>query len=449
LLSTSRTACQAFFVLIVSVLMVLPASAEKSLEELLLEKGLVTAEDLQGLNDDDVKTDPERLDSEGVEKDPNDLVEISVDHKGLVVRSRDGNFKAAFGGRLQFDAGVFIQDRTNLGDGVEVRRARIKSYGTVWKDWDYKIEVNFDPDLGVPVTDGWLRYSGFKSFDVTVGHQKVPFSQSSMTSSNWQVFQERALSDAFIDNREQGRRRMGVVLASHGKKWSYSGGVFAGGLDDSGGEDEDFGTGHRFVFAPIAEKTKVLAMGGSAIYRHIAGSSSVRLRSRPEAHLAGANLVNTGVLTTVEDIFLYNIEATAVVGRFHGQAEYSAVRSWRSSGDSTLDFYGFYLQAGVFLTGESRNYEQKSGKYKRVIPANAALGAWEVAARFSQLDLSNGDVRGGVQRNVTLGLNWWANANVMFRFNYIYGNASPNSGVTHGKEEEKIHAFMARSQIVF
>ena len=440
-----RTACQSLAVLIVSVLVATPVFAEKSLEDLLVEKGLISAEDLDGLEGDDPKTATAE-----VGKDEGERVKISVDQKGLVVQSSDGNFKAAFGGRLQFDAGVFIQDRTRLGDGVEMRRARIKSYGTVWKNWDYKLEINFDPDLGVPVTDGWLRYSGYKAFSITLGHQKVPFGQSSMTSSNWQVFQERALPDAFIDNREQGRRRMGAVLSSHGKMWSYNGGFFAGGLEDNGANDEDFGTGHRFVFAPIAEKTKVLAFGGSAVYRKFDGASAFALRARPEAHTAGPSLVNTGVmLGTSEHALMYNFEVTGVAGRFHGQAEYTAVRIWRESGATELDFSGFYVQAGVFLTGESRNYNQKSGKYLRVIPANAALGAWEVAARFSQIDLANQDVRGGVQRNVTVGLNWWANPNVMFRFNYVYGNVEPNSGETLGGEDEMIHAFTGRAQVVF
>jgi len=451
LLNISRIAAKTVVVFVAGALLAVPAFAEKSLEDLLVEKGLITTGDLETLEEDGAKTIAEKEKAEGngeVEQDPNDLVTVSVNQKGLVIRSRNGNFKAAFGGRLQFDAGVFIQDETNLGDGAEVRRARIKSYGTVWKNWDYKLEVNFDPDLRVPVTDGWLRYSGYESFSITIGHQKVPFSQSSMTSSNWQVFQERALSDAFIDNSTQGRRRMGAVLASHGKKWSYSGGVFAGGLDDTGGEDEDFGTGHRFVFAPIAEKTKVLAVGGSAVYRHFSGESSVLLRARPEAHVADARLVNTGFIDTAEDSLMYNIEVTGVAGRFHGQAEYSAVRIWRNDGDSDLDFNGFYVQAGVFLTGESRNYDQKSAKYKRVMPLNTSLGAWEVAARFSQIDLSNQDVRGGVQRNVTAGLNWWANPNVMFRFNYVYGNVEPNS-MALGGQDEMVHGFIARTQIVF
>jgi phosphate-selective porin OprO/OprP len=63
------------------------------------------------------------------------------------------------------------------------------------------------------------------------------------------------------------------------------------------------------------------------------------------------------------------------------------------------------VQAGIFLTGESRNYDQKSGKYKRVMSKRKSLGAWELAARFSQIDSSNRDLRGGVQRDVTAALN--------------------------------------------
>jgi phosphate-selective porin OprO/OprP len=439
-----RAARRAFFTLIVGAFGIAPAFAEESLEDLLVKKGLITTEDLESLEEEEQEAEKAEA-----ELDPNDLVEVSASYKGLIIMTRDDKFKFAFGGRLQFDAGLFIQDKTRLGDGTEVRRGRIKSYGTVWNNWDYKLEVNFDPDLGVPVTDGWLRYSGYKPFTVTVGHQKVPFSQSSMTSSNWQVFQERALSDAFIDNEEQGRRRMGVAVASHGDMWNYSGGVFSGGLDDSNGEDEDFGTGHRIVFAPIAEKTRVAAIGGSVIYREFNDQSELRLRARPESHVAGARLVDTGVLPTSKDIVMYNVETTMVAGRFHGQAEYTAAYVRRDGGQKDVDFYGFYVQAGVFLTGESRNYDQKSGKYKRVMPKHKTLGAWEIAARFSQIDLSNRDLRGGVQRDLTVGLNWWANANVMFRLNYVYGNARPNSDVTLAGQNEQIHAFTARAQIVF
>ena len=406
---------------------------------------------------DDSKTTEEAQHSKQAEAKVDAPADISANDKGLVIKTPDDGFIFAFGGRLQFDAGVFMQDQTKLGDGSEIRRGRIKSYGTLWTNWDYKLEVNFDPDLDVPITDGWLRYSGYESFSLTLGHQKVPFGQSSMTSSNWQVFQERALADAFIDNSEQGRRRLGVVLASHGDMWSYAGGVFSGGLGDSGAEDEDFGTGHRFVFAPVAEKTKVAAIGGSVVYRNFRSPSELRFRARPEAHVAGPRLVDTGVLEASREVLMYNVEATVVAGRFHAQAEYAATHIRRGMGQQNLTLTGFYVQAGAFLTGESRNYDQKSGKYKRIVPKHAALGAWELAARFSQIDLTDRTLLGGVQRDVTVALNWWVNANVMFRFNYVYGDTGSNSNIptsdpgrmgTAG-QNERIHAFSARAQIVF
>lgn len=431
-----RTARRVSLTLASATLLITPAFAEELLDD---------ADSMQRANQN----------SKEAEANLGALADVSANYKGLVIRTRDDEFTFAFGGRLQFDAAVFIQDETKLGNGSEVRRGRIKSYGTVWTNWDYKLEVNFDPDLDVPITDGWFRYSGYKTFTVTLGHQKVPFGQSSMSSSNWQVFQERALPDAFSNNEEQGRRRLGLVLASHGDVWSYAGGVFSGGLGDSGAEDEDFGVAHRIVLAPIAEKTKVVAVGGSAAYRYFDAPSVLRFSAQPEAHLAGAKLVDTGKLRASRSVFMYNFEATVVAGRFHGQAEYTATHIRGRMGQRNFTLSGFYVQAGVFLTGESRNYDQKSGKYKRVMPKREALGAWELAARFSQIDLTDRTLLGGVQRDLTVGLNWWVNPNVMFRFNYVYGNTAPNSNIPDSAlkqtagQDEHIHAFTGRAQVVF
>lgn len=429
-----------------------PAGAEGSLEDLLVEKGVITAEDREALQARDaLAATPAPVDAApepGDEADWTDDLVVEADHKGLRIETADGQFTFAFGGRLQADGAVFIEDRSNLGDGAEMRRARIKSYGTVWGDWDYKLEVNFDPDLAVPITDGWIRYSGFDCTSLTVGHQKVPFSQESMTSSNWQVFQERSLIDAFIDNEESGRRRLGAVANSSGDWWSYRGGVFGGGLDDEGSQDEDWGLGHRIVVAPWAEKTRVLAFGGAVVYRDFRSQSDLRIRARPGSHIAGTRLVDTGVLATTDHDTMMNFSASGVYGPFHAQAEYT--RSFTSRGGSARDVEldGWYVQAGVFLTGESRSYDLKSGEYKRPMPLHD-YGAWELAARFDTIDLTDRDLRGGRQRDWSFAVNWWANANILFRVNYVYADADPNSGVTLGDQDEQAHAFMARAQIVF
>ncbi len=427
--------------------------AEDSLEDLLVEKGVISQEERDGLADSEEEEAPEESTPESsaeptTEEDVLANVVIDANYKGLSIASKDGDFKFAFGGRLQLDGSVFDEDESKLGDGVEMRRARIKSFGTVGGDWDYKLEVNFDPDLDVPVTDGWIRYSGYKPFAITVGHQKVPFSQQSMTSSNWQVFQERALSDAFVDNEEQGRRRMGIVFSSYGDCWNSSGGAFSSGLDDSGTSDDDWGFATRQLFAPIAQKDRVVAVAGAVIYRNFTSDSDLRIRARPGSNIAGTRLVDTGKLTTARRNVMINAEGTFVWGPFHAQTEY--VRSWihRRRGDRNVVFDAWYVQAGVFLTGESRNFDLKSGKFKRPMP-DSKWGAWELALRFDGIDLTDEDVRGGRQRDITAGVNWWTNRNIMFRVNYVYGHADPNSGVTLSDNDEKVHTFSARAQVVF
>lgn len=428
------------------------AAEEQSLGDLLVEKGYISADELDSVEKEARKGSP------SVEAGPTDSKEeakkesgvtIRADKKGLAIESADGDFIFAFGGRLQADAAVFIDDESSLGDGYEIRRARIKSYGTMWRDWDYKLEVNFDTNSEVSLTDAWLRYDGFEALAITIGHQKVPFGQQSMTSSNYQVFQERALPDAFIDNDEEGRRRMGVVVSSHGEHWNASGGFFGAGINGGAQtRNSDWGTAGRAVWAPMAEKTKVLTFGSSIDYRKFESQPDLTYESRPEAHLSGVKFVDTGALVDAKDTLEWNLETSLVCGRFHAQAEYTGTEVTQKRGMRDLSFGGWYVQSGVFLTGESRNYDVKSGQYKAITPLNS-YGAWELAARYSSIDLDDRGVQGGKENDVTAAVNWWVNTNILFRFNYVYADISPSSNETLNGHNETAHAFTGRAQIVF
>jgi phosphate-selective porin OprO/OprP len=333
-----------------------PASAadDASLGELLVEKGLITEEELEEARTTADETENEETvddaEAEEAEEEEEPKIDVSVGSKGLIVTSPGGNFVVGFGGRLQIDAGGFRGGITPLGSGIELRRGRIKSYGTVYKTWDYKLEVNFDSSGTMSPTDAWIRYSGFKPFTIVVGHQKVPFSQQSMTSSNWQVFQERALLDGIIDTGEEGRRRLGGVIGAYGDHWNAYAGVFGEGLSDPGVVDEDWGTAGRGVIAPFAEARRVLAFGGAVYYRKFKSEPTLQYDSKPESNLASVSLVDTGVLATATDTISYNAEGSAVFGPFHAQGEYTRSTVGRGTAP-TLIFDGWYLQAGVFLTG--------------------------------------------------------------------------------------------------
>ena len=82
----------------------------------------------------------------------------------------------------------------------------------------------------------------------------------------------------------------------------------------------------------------------------------------------------------------------------------------------------------IEFTGEHRIYGRNAGAFGRVVPLNPVngedgnLGALQVAARVSYLDLNDGDIRGGQQLNTTFALNWYLTRNLRLGFNYIYGH---------------------------
>ncbi len=424
-------------------------NGSRSLEKILLEKGLISQTDLSEITE---SKSSQVLDSPPVaseKKDDEYSIETGV--KGLTIKSKDGDFKFGVGGRMQADANFFFPNKP-YGNGAEIRRVRLKGYGTVWKDWDYKVEIDFAEEA--ELTDGWLSYKGFDPFRIKVGHQKVPFGMQSASSSNWQVFQERALTDSFIDTGELGRRRLGVVGSWYGGDFfTVHTGIFGQSVNDDGAFNQSWGAASRVTWSPIVGKDELLHFGGSAYYRDFNDHNGLRFRARPEAHISGVRLADTGTLSNADDLIMANAEFSSVWGPFHAQGEFVSATVNQSNGFKDLHFDGWYFQTGYFLTGESRNYNKKSAQFKRIKPSSVVgqggWGAWEIAARYSLIDLTSQGLQGGRERNFTFGLNWWANQNVLFRFNYVNAYAHPSSIRTLGGKNQSVNILEGRAQIVF
>ncbi len=82
-------------------------------------------------------------------------------------------------------------------------------------------------------------------------------------------------------------------------------------------------------------------------------------------------------------------------------------------------------------------------------------GAWEIAARYSTMDLNNligtsTGVAGGRQNVYTVALNWYINRNVRLMFDYLHGDISKQVSATNfGDSGSKFDAFAMRTQIAF
>ena len=77
------------------------------------------------------------------------------------------------------------------------------------------------------------------------------------------------------------------------------------------------------------------------------------------------------------------------------------------------------------------------------------IGAWELALRYSYMDLQDGGIQGGKEWDITAALNWWATPSIGFRFNYVYADADPTSAETLSGADEQVHVFEGRGQVVF
>jgi phosphate-selective porin OprO/OprP len=145
------------------------------------------------------------------------------------------------------------------------------------------------------------------------------------------------------------------------------------------------------------------------------------------------------------------------VNALYFQGEYFNYRIQRTAGGDA-DFDGAYIQAAYALTGESRRYSESNGAFGGINPKKPFLmgtgnwGAWELAARYSYASLNDSDataiVRGGIQRNMTLGLNWYPNQNIRFTFNWIRGEVERFNAadVNLGAEYD---VFATRMQLAF
>ena len=372
---------------------------------------------------------------------------VNVSTKGkLQFESEDKDFKFRVGGRIMLDGAIYDEDKTPLGNQAEVRRARLYMSGTLWRAWQFKTQFDFAGNK-IGIRDLYLKYTDFKPVGITVGNFKEPFSLEGSTSSRYITFIERSMQDIFTP-----LRNMGIGVNTNGSNWSAAAGLFAAGIDDDEptGLDESYGLTGRVTFVPILEDVHVVHLGASASYREMNdGNNSLRLAARPEAHTSDQKLIDTGTLTDVDSFNRYNVEVAWVQGPLSLQSQYVMMDISRDAGFDDLGFDGFYVEGSYFLTGESRVYNHKKGvfDYPKVksIAGMGGTGAWQIALRFSSLDLTDGSVIGGEEQNITAGLNWYATPNMRFMANYTQVIDLDRPGDIHDGDEPSV--FQVRAQV--
>jgi phosphate-selective porin OprO and OprP len=371
-------------------------------------------------------------------------------------------------GRIQFDVANFSQDATsmeqfgNAQNTVGFRRARIALLGE-YETIDYIIEMDF-ANRGInSVVNAKDQSTGFKDVyiqmrdlpllgNVRVGHFKECFGLEQLTSDNYTTFMERSLDDegAFVPGRNDG---IMTYNWAENQRATWAIGAFTNqtGYDqpptfvyDHWGLDCTM----RATCLPWYDEASggrgLLHFGADYAYRS-APDHIGSFATRPESAFA-PSVVNMK-LTDVDDWQVGDVESALVYGPLSVQSELFASTVNRENG-LTNNFYGGYVFFSYFLTGENRPYNRKMGVFDRVRPyedffrvrtcddcVQTGRGAWELAYRFSYIDMLDGltptkaYAGAGLAADHTVGLNWYLNPYTRVMFNYVHTLDTNNTPV--------------------
>lgn len=390
---------------------------------------------------------------------------VSMDKNGLQVQSADKNYKFRFGGRIHAEAAFHDGDTgyykgttpQDAVDGTDVRRARMRMEGVFGKDWLFRTEADFAADK-VAMKDVYIQYLGLgKTGVVTVGQQKQNFSRELQESSNDMMFTERSLMNVLNDPTVD--RAIGLNFEHFGKNYVAKVGVFGDSLTHTAGkpDDEGWGISSRLTYAPIMEKTKLIHLGIAGNYRQVDDNGEVA-KSKTLAYATKTTNFSeykpvNYAMTNVNDIAMLGLEGGGIYGPFSVGGEYTHAWVDRKNNDASYSFDGWYVDAGYSLTGESRTY--KNGNFTYLKPSKpfgkGGWGAWELATRYSEANITDPNFNGGDISNITVALNWYVNENVRFMADYMRYLDSSNSAFKSptGESIDDLNVYMLRGQVAF
>jgi phosphate-selective porin OprO and OprP len=308
----------------------------KTLEEILREKGVITEEDYK----------------EAIQK--RDFAYYTPG-RGITVQTRDGNFTANIGGRLQARYTFIDYDDSTKDDSSDfaIQRLRISMTGNVFtKNLYYAWQHDFGGTNGsVALKDAILGYKFHDAFSLQIGQFKAPTSRQQLTSSGRQMFVDRSLADeTFNLGRDRGVMAKGALADG---MFEYMAGVFNGNGENRGNFADDHMFAMRLDFNPLgkfsmdepsfSEKKPLLNIGASFATQTMNQGENTNSRLTTRVANVGAIPVDTDLdwwTATANVHFKY--QDLSLGGEFYFANVDPQV-------GTEYDAYGYYVQAGYMI----------------------------------------------------------------------------------------------------
>ena len=399
-------------------------------------------------------------------------------------------------GFTQLDSAIYSQspeNRQTVGDaqdGTGFRRARLAVKGDVAEATSYQVEMDFATAGRPSFFDSYVEQREIPELGaVRIGQFCQPFSVDSLTGFRNLTFLERSLPFLALVPF----RRVGISSAniSDDQMTAWTGSIYrSGGFNNAPLGDDRFATDfgdvggyafsgrmtHLLMYDESESDCCLWHIGGSYNYSVLGANDAIgsgtagnagsprpfyQARTSPEFGTLGYSELGGGFGNAVngtpsfvdtgryeaEDFHLYGLETVYQNGPLGVTAEYMATTV--NSVVGPVFYHGAYGQIAYRLTGEHRAYDKQTGTLGKLVPYRdfiplkkecvAGWGAWEVAARWSIIDLRNPNkldghyynagtntftgtskAGNGILQDTTLGITWFLNTHTKIQGNWIH-----------------------------
>lgn len=355
-------------------------------------------------------------------------------NSSLSWETADGAFSWKLMGRFYYDAAKYFDDKTDLSSGTELRDFRIGVQVKFEKNWLAKIDVGLAGG-GTAAKDIFLQYGIDEVSYVRAGHFAEPFGLDYMESSKATKFlAPNSATEAFAAGR-----RVGIEYVKWGNKYWLAGGLFGDSdLNNANAGDEAYAVTGRFVFKPIIKEGVIVHLGLAGTYRTADAvgfdangdelAKSIRYRSRAETHVEGRRFIDAKITNAVAET-KYAIEFIGALKSVALQAEYFGASVDREDSFKSYSSNGWYVQASWQITGKNYKYSNSWSRLSDTEPKTL-----ELVFRYNKVDLNDleANVSGGLQKDISVGLNYSVNKSIKLRLNYSNIDLDENS--LNGKE---------------
>ena len=362
---------------------------------------------------------------------------------------KDAGFTFKPRGRLQYDAGYIANPdddpngslaTRNLGFNSRVRRIRLGAEGTIPGGFGYKFEMDY-ANGSVGFGDAIITYApSGKPYSFTIGNHETMNGLEQITSSRFTSFMERAaFDDAFVNTRRIGVSA-GYVSAAGDMR--INAGLFTGHSIDGTFDNDSWIAAARATYSPLMGANQ-LHFGVNFQHREFQSNNNgttasssgqastnqtARYRARPYTQTTDIRFVDSGNFAAKSDD-IFGLEFGGIFKSLHLAAEGQYLKSNAYGDGDTLDFsennlnrfpgdtvtalvpdgnpsfWGAYLEAGYFLTGETRGYKTGAWDRTKVLKpfSKGGWGAVQLNGRVDYLNLDTGKLKEAFNNNFQTG----------------------------------------------